>query len=334
MNTASANNSKALSHSSAPAGSPNGIVVIDKPGGMTSHDVVGIARKLFRTKRVGHTGTLDPDATGVMVLCLGHATRVAEYLSAARKHYTAEVVFGVETDTQDAGGQITAERDASPITEYDVQRVLPAFRGTIQQVPPMVSALHHEGKRLYELARQGITVEREARTLHIDELELTAFTPDSHPVAQLEITCSTGTYIRSLASDIGTALGVGGMMQSLRRTWVGERLDEPNRPFTLANAHTLEALRERAQAGTLADVLLPLSIALTGWPQARLTDEQTARIRRGQTVALADVNAAQLANWPPALPDAPIALLDEAGDVIAIARLEAELLHPHKVFAV
>lgn len=312
----------------------NGIVVIDKPAGMTSHDVVAIARKLFRTKRVGHTGTLDPDATGVMVLCLGHATKVAEYLSAARKHYAAEVVFGVETDTQDAGGQVLAERDASHITEALVHDVLPGFRGTIQQVPPMVSALHHEGKRLYDLARQGITVERAARTLHIDELELTAFTPGAHPVAELEITCSTGTYIRSLASDIGTAAGTGGMMQSLRRTWVGERLDEPDRPFTLAKAHNLEELRERAQAGTLADVILPLSVALAGWAQAQLDAEQTARIRRGQTVPLADMDAQRLTNWSQLEALTPIALLDEASDVIAIARLNVGQLQPYKVFAV
>ena len=311
-----------------------GIVVIDKPGGMTSHDVVGIARKLFRTKRVGHTGTLDPDATGVMVLCLGHATRIAEYLSAARKHYVAHVVFGVETDTQDASGQVVAERDASHITEAAARSVLPQFRGTIQQIPPMVSALHHEGKRLYDLARQGITVERTARTLHIDMLELTAFTPGIHPIAQLEITCSTGTYIRSLASDIGMSVGTGGMMQSLRRVWVGEHLDDPNRPFTLDRAHTLEELRERAQAGTLTEVILPMSAAIAGWTQARLNGEQTARIRRGQTVDLADVDAAQLAHWPPAEASTPIALLDENSDVIAIARLDAGQLQPYKVFAV
>ena len=201
----------------------NGIVVVDKPAGMTSHDVVGVARKLFRTKRVGHTGTLDPDATGVLVLCLGNATRLAEYLSAARKHYVADVVFGVETDSQDASGQVVAERDAAHLTQADVSAILPAFRGAIQQVPPMVSALHHEGQRLYDLARQGIVVERAARAVQIDELELTVWTPGVHPTARLEITCSTGTYIRSLAADIGAAAGVGGMMQTLRRTWVGER---------------------------------------------------------------------------------------------------------------
>ena len=193
---------------------------------MTSHDVVGVARKLFRTKRVGHTGTLDPDATGVLVLCLGNATRLAEYLSAARKHYVADVVFGIETDSQDASGQVVAERDAAHLTQADVNAILPAFRGAIQQVPPMVSALHHEGQRLYDLARQGIMVERAARAVQIDELELTASIPGAHPTARLEITCSTGTYIRSLAADIGAAAGVGGMMQTLRRTWVGEREGE------------------------------------------------------------------------------------------------------------
>ncbi len=326
-------------------GSVHGIVVVDKAAGVTSHDVVAAARKLFRTKRVGHTGTLDPDATGVLVLCLGNATRLAEYLSAARKHYVAQFVFGVETTTQDASGQITAQSDAAHITEDTIRGLLTGFRGTIKQVPPMVSALHHEGQRLYDLARQGITVEREARTLHIDELELTGFAPGTHPTATLEITCSTGTYIRSLAADIGTAAGVGGMMQTLRRTWVGKRLDETDRPFALANAYTLDALRERAQAGTLADVILPIAAAVSGWPQVCLTEPQTANIRMGRFVPLAEVQSAQIKNFTltlgtqPSGQDAlaqeqqPIALMDAGGDIIALAALRDETLFPRKVFA-
>ncbi len=323
----------------------HGIVVVDKAAGMTSHDVVGAARKLFRTKRVGHTGTLDPDATGVLVLCLGNATRLAEYLSAARKHYVATVVFGVETTTQDASGQITAQTDAAHITEETIRGLLADFRGTIKQIPPMVSALHHEGQRLYDLARQGITVEREARTIHIDELELTHFAPGTRPMATLEITCSTGTYIRSLAADIGASAGVGGMMQTLRRTWVGERLDEPDRPFALDNAYTLDDLRERAHAGTLADVILPIAVAVSIWPQVCLTEPQIANIRMGRFVPLAEVQPAHIKNLalpletqPPgqdaqAQEPHPIALMDAGGDIIALAALRDNALFPRKVFA-
>jgi tRNA pseudouridine55 synthase len=309
----------------------NGIVVIDKLAGMTSHDVVHQARKLFRTKRVGHTGTLDPDATGVLVLCLGQATRLAEYLSAARKHYVTEVVFGIETDTQDASGATTAVQDASHLTEADICALLPRFRGTIWQIPPMVSAIHHEGRRLYELAREGIEVERAAREVRIDTLELTAFTAGEHPFAGLEVTCSTGTYIRTLAADLGTAAGVGGMMRTLRRTWVGDQAHH----FALSEAHTLEALRERGQAGTLAEVLLPSAAALSGWPQARLDAAQEARIRRGQTVPADEVVAAtsEATIWTEAADLHQIALLDELGDLIAVARLHAGQLQPTKVFA-
>lgn len=328
-----------------PAVAVHGIVVVDKAAGMTSHDVVGAARKLFRTKRVGHTGTLDPDATGVLVLCLGNATRLAEYLSAARKHYIANVVFGVETTTQDASGQITAQSDAAHITEDTIRGLLSGFRGTIKQIPPMVSALHHEGQRLYDLARQGITVEREARTIHIDELELTGFAHGTHPTATLEITCSTGTYIRSLAADIGAAAGVGGMMQTLRRTWVGESPDETDRPFALNNAYTLDDLRERAQAGTLADVILPIASAVSGWPQVCLTEPQTADIRMGRFVSLTQINSAQCKNLMPQALSAqdasreaeahspPVALTSADGDVIAIAALRDNTLFPRKVFA-
>jgi tRNA pseudouridine55 synthase len=296
---------------------------------MTSHDVVNVARKLFRTKRVGHTGTLDPDATGVLVLCIGQATRLAEYLSASRKHYVAEVVFGVETDTQDASGQVTAEQDASHLTQETLLALLPRFRGTIQQVPPMVSAVHHQGRRLYELAREGVTVERVARDVQIDELELTDFRPGAHPVATLEITCSTGTYIRTLAADLGTAAQTGGMMQSLRRTWVGE----PGSAFTLEDAHTLEELREKAANDTLNQALLPLITALRRWPQAHLTDAQAARVRHGQFLAVSEFRSEALSHWPPATSETPVALISPDSAVCAVAYLVEYRLRPVKVFA-
>lgn len=300
------------------------MVVVNKPAGMTSHDVVDALRRLFRTKRVGHTGTLDPDATGVLVLCIGNATRLVEYLSAARKHYVTQIVLGVETDTQDASGKVVAERSAEGLSESDLSAVLPGFRGTIEQIPPMVSARHHEGKRLHELARAGITVEREARPVQIDRLELTDFQPGAQATATLEVTCSTGTYIRTLAADIGAAAGVGGMMQTLLRTWVGEA----EGAFTLAAAYSLEELRQRAEAQTLAEVLLPLEKVVGDWVVARLTEGQTARIRMGQAILRTEI---AFRSEPPG-EAAPVAMLDNLGTMCGIARLDAELLHPVKVF--
>lgn len=327
----------------------HGIVVIDKPAGMTSHDVVSIARRLFWTKRVGHTGTLDPDATGVLVLCLGQATRLAEYLSASRKHYVTEVRFGIETDTQDASGTTTSECDASHLTADLVSELLPRFRGAIQQVPPMVSALHYEGKRLYELARQGVTVERAARNIEIDALEMTAFSHGIQPKATLEVTCSTGTYIRTLAADIGAAAGTGAIMQTLRRTWVGDTKNH----FALEDAHTLDDLHRRADAGTIWEIVLPPAAALSGWIQLTADTEQLARLRNGQPLSLMNIPITSWRNLPDSFDfsasiNAPIdandidvkeatrvALLDDAGEIAAIARFdfEAGQLRPIKVFA-
>ncbi|MCW3096640.1 MAG: tRNA pseudouridine synthase [Chthonomonadaceae bacterium] len=302
----------------------SGVVVVNKPAGMTSHDVVDVIRRLFRTKRVGHTGTLDPDATGVLVLCIGNATRLVEYLTAHRKHYVTQIVLGVETDTQDASGSIVVERPADHLTEADLLALLPQFRGTIEQIPPMVSARHHEGKRLYDLARAGITVEREARPVQIDALELTAFQSGRRAQAILEVTCSTGTYIRTLAADIGTAAGTGGMMQTLLRTWVGT----PNGAFTLAAAHTLEELRRCAEDQTLPAVVVPLEQVVADWIVARLTERQVARFRMGQAVPRSELSLDE--DLP--VEASPVAVLDNAGSMCGIAKLDAEFLHPVKVF--
>lgn len=304
----------------------SGVVVVNKPAGMTSHDVVDVLRRLFQTKRVGHTGTLDPDAMGVLVLCVGNATRLVEYLTAARKHYVTRIVLGVETDTQDASGNILVERPTDHLTEADVLALLPQFRGTIEQIPPMVSARHHEGKRLYELARVGITVEREARSVKIDHLELTAFQPGLHAEATLEITCSTGTYIRTLAADIGSAAGTGGMMRTLLRTWVGAA----DSAFTLASAHTLEQLRCCAAEQTLGSVLVPLEKVVADWIVATLTAEQTARFRMGQAVLRSELIFDSAANEE----TEPVAVLDNTGSMCGIAKLDAAFLHPVKVFPV
>jgi tRNA pseudouridine55 synthase len=305
----------------------NGILIVDKPAGMTSHDVVDRVRRLFRTKRVGHTGTLDPDATGVLVLCLGSATRLAEYLSASAKHYTTELLFGVRTDTMDASGSLLSERDASHLTELCILALLPAFRGKILQTPPMVSARHHQGRRLYELAREGVTVERQAQEVEIAQLDLTGFQSGPHPVATMEVTCSTGTYIRVLADDLGQAAGTGAIMRVLRRTWVG--MDAAT-AFALAEAYSLADLDQRADHGSLASALIPLASALRAMPRVRVAPEGLRRLRQGQTISLSDVTDV---SGPDLVDSSLAAVLDEHGGVCAIVRNEAEILRPTKVLS-
>jgi tRNA pseudouridine55 synthase len=199
----------------------DGILVIDKPAGMTSHDVVAVVRKRLGEKRVGHAGTLDPDATGVLVLGLGRATRLMRFIEVHEKEYVADVVLGEETSTQDASGDILATTDASGLTREEVTRSAAAFGGEIEQVPPMVSAVKVGGERLYKKARRGEQVERAARRVTIHEIRVDEFVPGRRARARLYVRCSPGTYVRTLAHDIGRALGVGGHVASLRRTRVG-----------------------------------------------------------------------------------------------------------------
>jgi tRNA pseudouridine55 synthase len=288
----------------------NGVLNIDKPAGMTSHDVVGRIRKIARQKRVGHSGTLDPDATGVLVVCLGTATRIADLLADAGKRYRCTLVLGAETDTEDASGTVTAEVEASGIAEADLRAVLPLLTGEIMQVPPMVSAVHHEGKRLYELARAGITVERAARPVTIESLRLTGFTPGSRPTAVLDVECGKGTYIRTLCADIGRALGVGGHMGSLRRTRVGR--------FTDADAVPLAELDEQALPASLVAAVDALDLPRAMLADAALIDD----IRHGRSVDAAG-----------APDDAIVQIVDAAGgDLLALARSSGGRLRPYKVF--
>ena len=305
----------------------NGILIVDKPAGITSHDVVDRVRRLFRTKRVGHTGTLDPDATGVLVLCLGNATRIAEYLSSAAKHYQAEFVFGVHTSTMDASGTVIAEKDASHITEQAILGLLPAFRGRILQTPPMVSARHHEGRRLYELAREGVTVERLAREVEISALEMTSFHPGMLPQVTFEVTCSTGTYIRVLADDLGAAAGTGAFMKSLRRTWVGA---DAATAFTLAEAHTIDKLERAEDTAALPGTLIPLAAGLRAMPHYRLQEDGLRRLRHGQAVSVGEITGAQgRADTGGGL----AAILDEQGEVCALVHCDTDILRPVKVLA-
>lgn len=196
--------------------SPNGIVVIDKPAGMTSHDVVDQVRRVFGTRKVGHAGTLDPDATGILVLGLGHATRLLSFAQEGRKRYMAVASFGTTTSTQDASGEVIEERPVH-IDEPAVRAAATSFVGEIQQIPPMVSAVKVGGERLYEKARRGEVVERKLRTVTIHALELLGFQAEP-PEATLDVVCSPGTYVRTLVHDIGQVLGCGAHLRKLRRT--------------------------------------------------------------------------------------------------------------------
>ena len=225
----------------------NGIINVYKEKGYTSHDVVAILRKIAGQKKIGHTGTLDPDATGVLPVCLGRATKVCDLLTDHDKTYETLLLLGKTTDTQDISGEILKEHPTDHLNEVEVAKVIENFKGTYDQIPPMYSALKVNGKKLYELAREGKTVERKSRKvtiyqIHIKKIQL--------PRVRMEVTCSKGTYIRTLCHDIGNRLGTGGCMEELTRTKVGR--------FELKDSLKLEELSDLAQNGRLEDALIPL----------------------------------------------------------------------------
>jgi tRNA pseudouridine55 synthase len=224
--------------------STTGLVVIDKEAGWTSHDVVARCRRIFGQRRVGHAGTLDPDATGVLLVGLGRATRLMRFLTPLQKTYVAEIVLGTSTSTLDASGEVTGRWDMSHVTPDDVRAAAAALTGTIEQVPPMVSAVKIGGRRLHELARQGIEVERPARTVQVYRFDVTP-DPERPDVYHAEVECSSGTYIRTLALDLGTALGGGAHIGQLRRTRIGSFGENDMRPLELL---THDAVLTPAQA--------------------------------------------------------------------------------------
>ncbi len=287
----------------------DGVLNLLKPPGMTSHDVVSFVRRTLRVKKVGHTGTLDPGVAGVLPICVGRATRLAEYVTGADKAYRAEITFGVTTDTQDGFGSVTGEQDASHLRKGDIAYALTRFQGEIEQVPPMVSAVKVGGKRLYELAREGRQVERKPRKVTIHRLQLLDFRPGPHPKAFVDVVCSKGTYIRTLAADLGEALQVGAHMSYLVRTRSG--------PFRLEDAYTLEELA----AGEAR--LLPPAEALGDMPRITVKGRAAERLRHGVAPGIA-----------PAEPEgSTVALLDESGDLLALAEVRAGGVRLLKVFA-
>jgi tRNA pseudouridine55 synthase len=287
----------------------DGVLNLLKPPGMTSHDVVSFVRRTLNTKKVGHTGTLDPGVAGVLPICLGKATRLAEYVTDSEKSYRAEITFGVTTDTQDSFGQVLAERDGSHLTKGDLAYMLTRFHGEILQTPPMVSAVKVGGKRLYELARQGVEVQRQARPVTIHKLQLLDFRPGSHPIAFVDVVCSKGTYIRTLAHDLGAKLGVGAHMSYLVRTRSG--------PFTLEHATTLEELA----AGMVA--LIHPAEAIGHMPKVVVTETAAARLRHGVTPQVTSVEPL----------GTTLGLIDQQGELLALADVVEGGLRLRKVFA-
>lgn len=247
----------------------NGIMLVDKPAGWTSHDVVAKLRSIVHERRAGHSGTLDPMATGLLVVFFGRATRAVEFAEADVKEYRAGIRFGITTDTQDASGRVLSESDTD-FTAEQLDETLSQFCGDIFQTPPMYSAIKVGGKKLYEIARHGGEVERKARKIHIYSLER-----KSGPEGEilLNVRCSKGTYIRTLCHDIGQALGCGACMSSLRRTRAGS--------FDVAQAHTIEQIQSAAENGGAQDLLLPVDTLFSDCRSFTLSPNQEKRLRNG-----------------------------------------------------
>ncbi len=249
---------------------------MDKPAGISSNDVVQQAKSLFGAQKVGHTGSLDPLATGVLPLCFGEATKFSQYLLDANKTYWTRIRLGVSTETGDADGEVIAQVDATTITQTQVSDALETFVGEIEQIPSMYSALKHQGQPLYKLARQGIEVERAPRTVTIYSAELLQF---AEAYIELRVHCSKGTYIRSLAEDLGAALGCGGHVSALRRLAAG--------PYAEAQAVTLEQVSVIGDPQEMDALLLPVASAVSSWPSVRLHEDTAHYVRQGQPVQVA-----------------------------------------------
>ena len=263
----------------------NGVLLLDKPVGMTSNAVLQKVKYLFRAKKAGHTGSLDPMASGMLPICFGEATKFAQFFLAEDKAYVTSATLGIKTDTGDADGTVIEEASVPEISSERLEEVLNEFRGDIQQVPPMYSALKHKGQRLYDLARKGIVVEREPRPIHIHTLNCSQFKPQlSSKQLTLNVLCSKGTYIRTLVEDIAEALGTVGHVEALYRTFVGH--------FDPQRMVSLEQLEQQANEGDLSGLerhLVPISDALTPWPKVSLNESSVYYFQQGQVITAPDL---------------------------------------------
>ncbi|MEL7590709.1 MAG: tRNA pseudouridine(55) synthase TruB [Anaerolineaceae bacterium] len=288
----------------------SGVLVVDKPTGMTSHDVVQVIRKGSKIRRAGHTGTLDPRASGVLVVLIGPAVRLSEYVSASDKRYQAVILLGTTTDTYDADGKTTSSSPVE-VTEEQFETELQKFVGQIEQVPPPYSAVKVQGRKAYEMARKGEEVELEPRLINVYSLELLEWAP---PEVVIDVNCSSGTYVRSLVHDLGARLGCGATLTGLRRTKSGR--------FTLRDAVPLRKLNEAFSEGTWYQYLIPAAEALSDWPTIELNHEQVEAIRHGHRIS-AKTNEQQKACG-----------VSEQGELVALMELDEETMEwqPRKVF--
>ncbi|MGI6491694.1 MAG: tRNA pseudouridine(55) synthase TruB [Pelotomaculum sp.] len=299
----------------------NGILCVLKPPGMTSHDVINFVRRTCDIKKAGHTGTLDPGAAGVLVVCLGQATRLAQFLADDSKEYRVEITFGLSTATGDSFGSVTGRFDASSLTEAAVREALPVFTGRIKQVPPMASAVKQQGKKLYQLARLGIVIERPAREVDIHSLEYIGGRNwgSTAPRALLHLHCSKGTYVRTLCEDLGNYLGCGAYMSFLVRTRAGI--------FDLADAVTLEEVKEAAREGRMAEKIIPMEQVLPSMPVVTVKKGAMAAVASGSILYQPGVS-----DMPEDL--APGVLVQLVGEdrLLAVAETTFEPGQPDRLF--
>ncbi len=288
----------------------SGVLIVDKPIGMTSHQVVQVIRRGTRIKRAGHTGTLDPRASGVLVILVGPAVRLSQYISAEDKRYQATIKLGEKTDTYDGEGKITGTSEVD-VTHAQFEKALKEFVGEIEQVPPPYSAVKVKGKHAYDLARKGEEVKLEPRLINVHSLDLLEWNP---PEAVIDIHCSSGTYVRSLAYDLGEMLGCGAYLTGLRRIKSGR--------FTLRNSVPLRKLTEAFEANSWYQYLIPAAEALSDWPSITLSNEEVELVKHGHRIPREEG------------PEVMVRAITEQGELVALMQFDPEIkeFQPHKVF--
>lgn len=294
----------------------NGILNIYKEKGFTSHDVVAKLRGIVGQKKIGHTGTLDPDATGVLPVCLGKATKLCDLLTDKNKTYEAVLLLGKTTDTQDITGEVLEEKSTEALTEEKVREAIEGFIGDYEQIPPMYSALKVNGKKLYELAREGKVIERKARPVKILDIQILEI---DLPKVRMEVSCSKGTYIRTLCHDIGEKLGCGGCMESLIRTRVST--------FRIEDAKTLDEIETLKQEGKLAELLVPIDAMFPFYPKITVKDDWKAFAKNGNPLDLKMLKEACGQDE-----ETQVRLYDESGKFIAIYQWKEKKYHIVKMF--
>ena len=294
----------------------HGIINVYKEKGFTSHDVVAKLRGIVGQKKIGHTGTLDPDATGVLPVCLGKATKLCDLLTDKNKTYEAVLLLGKTTDTQDITGEVLEEKSTEALTEEKVREAIEGFIGDYEQIPPMYSALKVNGKKLYELAREGKVIERKARPVKILDIQILEI---DLPKVRMEVSCSKGTYIRTLCHDIGEKLGCGGCMESLIRTRVST--------FRIEDAKTLDEIETLKQEGKLAELLVPIDVMFPSYPKITVKDDWKAFAKNGNPLDLKMLKEACGQDE-----GTQVRLYDESGKFIAIYQWKEKKYHIVKMF--